>query len=125
MKAQGLPISTVVLIVLGVTVLIAVIIFFLSGMGSGQSGISTFQCQQMCETINTLIQGKQICCGITDASCLKGVTSINSFCSGKCNTKITCAMPKMVGCDKYDTSTCSNPILNCSLLGTPQIVGCT
>jgi hypothetical protein len=94
-------------------------------MGSSSSSINTFQCQQMCSTINVLIQSKSMCCKINDGPCLKGISTMKSFCSGSCDKKTTCALPQIKGCGDYDTSSCSGtPTLTCNTAGSPVISGC-
>jgi len=110
-KGQGLPITTVVLIVLAVAVLAVIIIFFLGGMGSSNSSINTFQCQQMCSTINTLVASNQVC----DSSNVKDISTFKSFCAGKCNDKISCVISTRKTSCGWDVS-----------LKTPNAcVGCT
>jgi len=122
-KAQGLPITTVVLIVICILVLVVIILFFLGGFGSGQSSVNTFQCQQQCQTINVLINGKQMCCLSTDSTCLAGVTSMKSFCTGGCATKVACALPNINNGCGYDRSTSTSTCLKCSGVN-PYIANC-
>lgn len=117
-KGQGLPISFIVLIVLGVAVLIAIILFFLGGMGSSTSSVSNFQCQQMCSVINTLVQAKSICS--TQPTDLGKISTIKSFCSGSCDSKVTCALPNINNGCGYDRSTYSKSCLKCPS-GNPGI----
>ena len=87
-KAQGLPITTVVLIAICIMVLVIIILFFLGGFGSGTNSVNTFQCQQMCQTINTLVAGNQIC----DPTGVGNINSFKSFCSGNCDKKVSCSL---------------------------------
>ena len=126
-RAQGLPITTVVIIVLSVAVLAIVTIFFLSGTASGQASVSTFQCQQQCQTANTLIQGKQICS--TDSNVLKTIGTLKSFCSSGCATKTACALPNINNGCGYDRTdpTIQPTCLSCNPItgGDPIIKKCS
>jgi len=124
MKAQGLPINVVVLIVICILVLVVIILFFLGGFGSGQSSVNTFQCQQQCQTINVLINGKQMCCTASDTSCLAGVSTMKSYCSGKCDTKVACALPNINNGCGYDRSTSTSTCLKCNSPTQPIIGNC-
>jgi hypothetical protein len=86
-KAQGLPITTVVLIVICILVLVVIILFFLGGFGSGQSSVNTFQCQQQCQTIIVTLKANQTCNGIATLN-----TAI-SYCNSGCKTKAPCILP--------------------------------
>jgi len=92
-KAQGLPITTVVLIVICILVLVVIILFFLGGFGSGQSSVNTFQCQQQCQTINVQVKAGQVC----------GTTSFDNaaknYCNANCNSKIRCVLPEGSYCN--------------------------
>jgi len=124
-KAQGLPITTVVLIVICILVLVVIILFFLGGFGSGQSSVNTFQCQQQCQTINVLITGKQMCCTRIDNVCLNNVNSLKSFCSGKCDTKVACALPKIDnGCGYNAATGCNSPMLTCNPSTNAPSISC-
>jgi len=122
MKAQGLPITTVVIIVLAVAVLAVVIIFFLAGTGSGQASVNTFQCQQMCGTVNTLVASKQLC----DKSDIDKVSTAKSFCSSNCHTKVSCVIStRGTSCGWDITSFTPNGCLTCTgTPKTPSIVAC-
>ena len=92
MKSQGLPITTIVLIVLGISVLAAVLIFFLGGFGQGSSSVNTFQCQQWCTTINTQIEA-----GMLDPDGFRNYKVVNDYCNNKCNNTMICNIPSKSG----------------------------
>ena len=52
-KAQGLPLSTIVLVIIVIVVLAAVVIFFIIYFGKGTAGVDIFQCQQLCQAEKT------------------------------------------------------------------------
>ena len=54
-KAQGLPMSTIIIIILVLFVLAGVGIFFFTQFGAGGEGASQAQCIQMCQTIKSQI----------------------------------------------------------------------
>ena len=117
-KAQGLPITTVVLIVICIMVLVVIVLFFFGGFGSGQSSVNTFQCQQQCQTINVLINGKQVCS--TSTATIATINSIQNYCTGKCDTKTACALPKTNnGCGYDTTGLTGTPILKCDSAYNP------
>jgi len=92
MKSQGLPITTIVLIVLGISVLAAVLIFFLGGFGQGSSSVNTFQCQQWCTTINTQIEA-----GMLDRYGFSAYKVVNDYCDNKCDKVMICNIPQKSG----------------------------
>jgi len=124
-KAQGLPITTVVLIVICIMVLVVIVLFFFGGFGSGQSSVNTFQCQQQCQTINVLINGKQMCCSKSDTVCLNNVNTIKNFCSSGCNTKVACTLPKIDnGCGYNAATSCNSPLLVCDPISKAASINC-
>jgi len=108
-KAQGLPITTVVLIVICILVLVVIILFFLGGFGSGQSSVNTFQCQQQCQTINVMLKSNQTCNGIANLNVAK------SYCSGGCIAKAPCVLSEGNYCGGWNVV--ASQCVTCPLTG--------
>ena len=52
MKAQGLPMSTIILFILVLLVLVGVGIFFFTQFATGEKGVSGANCLQLCQSVN-------------------------------------------------------------------------
>ena len=92
MKSQGLPIQTIVLIVIAIVALAAIIIFFFGGFAKSTSGVDTqttlSECQSYCQRMN-IIASKIKWLSSTD--CKADVSDqVPEYCSNSCNDYMSC-----------------------------------
>ncbi len=89
-KAQGLPMTTIVLIILVIVVLVGVLLFFFKGLGSGKEGVT-----------------EQTIYGKCQAECLKlnqGGISCSTYKSTSNKAGVNCC--NYLDCDKPDGTAC-------------------
>jgi hypothetical protein len=88
MKAQGLPMSTIILFILVLLVLVGVGIFFFTQFAVGEKGASGANCLQLCQSVNAIYASNATYYG-ADLSLLKATAPGASYCSS-CNKIYDC-----------------------------------
>lgn len=85
-KAQGLPMNTIILIILVLFVLAGVGIFFFSQFQEGDKGFDQSQCVQLCQSIRASMASDET----TTWTDIKNGPVAQSFCTGYCFNTIEC-----------------------------------
>jgi hypothetical protein len=108
-KAQGLPISTIALIIMVIVVLAALTIFFFSYYGKSKSGTDLFTCQQICQSAKAIYP-----IASTAASCTSTCPgkSATDFCANKCYNSLKCSMGDPCGSYYVSCNTTLNTCIN-------------
>ena len=118
-KAQGLPMTTIVLIIIVLIVLVVVALFFFTSFGRGSGSVNVFQCQQQCSTINTLITAGQIC-----STSVSSNDNFKRFCAGGCASAIKCQLTTRSNNCGWNLATYSNPACITCPTTVASIGGC-
>ena len=89
MKSQGLPITTIVLIVIILVTLIAVSIFFFSGFGKTSKqlspSISIAKCQSICSNAKSMAANMDY-----SSSNEASIKEKSKFCENNCSEVVSC-----------------------------------
>lgn len=102
-KGQGLPISTIALIIVVLLVLAGVVFFFFKGFGQGKEGTASVDCERKCRQIRMFTHGNDYKCGDLSTGSA-GV--IDEYCSG-CTGKYNCSFADAGGDDcNINTEVC-------------------
>lgn len=87
-RGQGLPMNTIIIIILVLFVLAGVGIYFFSQFSTGQAGTNSAQCIQLCESMKAQMSSDD---SITWASLSDSQTRTN-FCAGNCYDSVNCKL---------------------------------
>jgi hypothetical protein len=85
-KAQGLPLNTIIIIVLTLFVLAGVGIYFFGQFGTGTESTNSAQCIQLCESLKAQMSSDET---LTWDDLKNSETRIN-FCNGNCPSVVEC-----------------------------------
>lgn len=88
MKAQELPISTIIIIVIVLVALVAILLFFFTSFGQGQGGVEEQNKFSNCQAICTQINSRNP----TDESGVLSAESTFGFCTNNCDQYISCVV---------------------------------
>jgi len=99
MKAQGLPMSTIILFILVLLVLVGVGIFFFTQFAVGAAGTTGANCLQLCQSVNAIYASNTSYYG-EDPSRLKAATPSATYCTS-CKDSYNCNLPNGKLLDDY------------------------